>query len=446
MEQTITRFVHALRNADVAVSPAESIDALRILAAVGVRDLGLFKRSLSLTLAKSTTDKSKFSECFDRFFGIATFLDSPMKNLLRNTNLQSLMTELEKENRDAARVVQWVLKQDTTQLNAQLFAIAEQVGLYEIRFLRDKGAVVRKLNAAFGVDALHKLLSNLQGEQHTGAAYLGQYLQGEIKQFVDSQYEIVAAAPARQTLRTRALTAQLSQIPKGYQAEVESAVKEFAAQLHNKYRRHRRRSSKGNLDIARMLRKNLPYDGTMMELAYKKKRKEEGTLYLLCDVSGSVAQISRMMLLVTHYLHDLLPKVRSFAFSNKLGEISNYFSTDNPEAAIDSVLFDWAGGNTDYGRAFVDFRKLVHHDMNRRSTLIILGDARSNFHPARAQIFKALSHRARRTLWLNPEPREYWQVADSDMLSYAPFCSKVERVSSLAELRSFTRQLVQTYN
>ncbi|NKB97880.1 MAG: VWA domain-containing protein [Pseudomonadales bacterium] len=446
MEQTITRFVHALRNAEVEVSPAESLDAFRILSAVGISDLGLFKRSLSLALAKTPADKSKFTECFDRFFGLNAFLDPAKKSILRNTDSNALIAELEERNEEAARVIKWVVDHDITQLNARLFALATQSGLYEIQFLRDKGSVTRKLGTAFGVDALRDLQADLQGDQRTGVAYLRQYLVDEIKNFVDGHYDFIAAEPAKQVLRSRALAAQLNQIPKDYETEVQAAVKEFAEQLHNKYRKHRRRADRGNLDVSRMLRKNMPYDGAMMELAFKQKRKEEGTLYLVCDVSGSVAQISKLMLLVTHFLHDLLPKVRSFAFSNELGEISDYFGAENPEEAIERVLLDWAGGNTDYGRAFTDFRNLVHQDMSRRSTLIVLGDARSNFYPARAKVFKDLSHRVKRTLWLNPEPKEYWQVGDSDMLAYAPFCSDIERVSTLAELRSFTKQLVQTYN
>lgn len=446
MEQTITRFVHALRNVEIDVSPAETLVALEVLSTVGLADLSRCKHALSLALAKSPQDKARFDACFGQFFGLTAFIEPPKATLLRGIDQAALLTQIAGVDRSVAELAEWVLSLDQTQLNAKLFTVAEQSGLHELRYLRDKGPLVRRIENGFGLDALREMQSQLDGGDRSGLAYVGQYVSEGIKRFVDTQFDLIAAQPAKAVLRSRALDAHIQSIPKDFQEDVQRAVAEFAQRLRNRHNKQKKRTRRGQLDVKQMLRRNIAHDGTLVELAFKKKRKEEGTLYLLCDVSGSVAQLSRFMLLIIHHVHELLPKVRSFAFSSELGEITDYFGPSDPQPALERVVYDWGSGTTDYGRAFQDFRAEVHQELNRRSTIVVLGDARSNFYPAQTRIFGECAHRAKRTLWLNPESRDHWRVGDSDMLRYAPHCTSIERVSTLADLKRITQTLVQSHH
>lgn len=446
MEQTITRFVHALRNAEIDVSPAETLDALEILNAVGVADLAMCKNVLSLALAKSPQDKVVFDECFDRFFALTAFVEPPKATVLRGIKPQALLAEIAAADPHAGQLMQSVLSVNHTQLNAKLIEAAEHAGLHELRYLRDKTPLVRRIGSLMGLDGLGHVQTQLGEGQDAGVAYLRQYVEEEIKRFVDAQFDLIADKPAKAVLRARTLDARLQSLPKEFQDDAQRAISEFAERLKNRRNRIRKRARRGQLNIRQTLRRNVAYDGTLIEMAFKKKRKQEGTIYLLCDVSGSMAQISRFMLLIIHYLHDLLPKVRSFAFSSEMGEITDYFGQVDPQVAIERAVFDWGSGNTDYGRAFRDFRNEVHQELNRRSTIVVLGDARSNFYPAHTRIFGECAHRAKRTLWLNPESRDNWSVGDSDMLRYAPHCTSVERVSTLADLKRISRVLIQSDN
>ena len=170
------------------------------------------------------------------------------------------------------------------------------------------------------------------------------------------------------------------------------------------------------------IRKNIAYDGALFDLRWRHKRVEKSAVYVVCDVSNSVASIARFLLLFLHGLTDVLPQVRAFAFSNRLGEITEQFRSKSVERAVEEAMFDWGKGVSDYGASLVDFRDLVHQELDHRSTLIFLGDARGNYFDPRLDVFKHLSQRVKQVFWLNPETRDRWDDGDSDMRRYAAHC------------------------
>jgi uncharacterized protein with von Willebrand factor type A (vWA) domain len=136
--------------------------------------------------------------------------------------------------------------------------------------------------------------------------------------------------------------------------------------------------------------------------------------------------------------------VRSFAFSSDLGEVSDLFARNPIDDAIALTLRQYGGGSTDYGQALADFRKRCLDDLDRRATVIMLGDARNNFGDARTDVLKEIYERARRVIWLNPEPRAMWNTGDSEMRCYAPYCHNVEECGTLAQLERFVSRLLRS--
>ncbi len=448
MEQTLARFVHALRNADVTVTPAETLDAIQVLKQIGFSSRKLLRDALSLTLAKSVADKIRFEACFEQFFSQFAFNDAPKKTMLESFDHADLLAQVKAHaSPEVLELTEMVLAQQRTRLALRVQQVAEQAGVQDMHALRDKRKVNDEIAAVLGVPQLTALQGQLSGDLATGGAYVRRYVATEIKRYVDVQYELVADASGKRAVLAAALSGNLSNISLEYQHEIDRVVSQFAERLRHKYKRRHKRARRGALDIRHMLRRNVAYDGHIFELAWRGRKKQQGTADVLCDVSGSVARLSRFLLMLLHSLTDVLPDVRSFAFSNRLGEVTDnfaqhHFSPEGAARAAEETLFDWGNGATDYGRALLDFRKLVGPKLNNRSTIIILGDARSNFYDPRADVLKDLSRRVRQVLWLNPEPRDSWGQGDSEMLRYAAFCLHVHKLATLQDLERVTERLL----
>jgi uncharacterized protein with von Willebrand factor type A (vWA) domain len=443
MEALMTRFVHALRSAQVPVSPAETLDGFRVAEVVGLQDRVLLRNALALTLAKSRTEKDRFDACFDRFFGQLAFAEKPKPTLLASFDHEELLraarANLSTRTQELAELV---LAQNQTELALKVQELAERIHIQDMQALRDKSHFSELLGRELGVAEFAALQTQLSGALASGAGYLRQYVQTQIKTYVDVQYRLIVDASGRRALLDAAIKGNLDQVSPEYYREVEKVVQRIADRLTQQHKRRNNRAHRGVLDVRRMLRKNLAYDGSFFHLAWRKRKKEQAAVYVVCDVSNSVARIARFLLLLLHSLNDVLPNVRSFAFSNRLGEVTDTFSRNTSSQAIEQAMFDWGKGTTDYGKALVDFRELVHHKLDSRSTVIFLGDARSNYFDPRADILKEVQGRAKQVFWLNPEPRDGWGEGDSEMKRYAPFCLRVHRLASLQDLERFADTLL----
>ncbi len=162
------------------------------------------------------------------------------------------------------------------------------------------------------------------------------------------------------------------------------------------------------------------------------------------DVSGSVANVSRFFLMFLHSLTEILPNVRTFAFSNKAGEVTDLFENKDIEVAAAETLLLNGGGSTDYGQAFVDLEGLLENNIDRKTTVIILGDARSNYGDPRCDVLKTIQEKSKRILFLNPEPKSVWGTGDSEMLRFVPYCSKSKVCSSLFDLERVVDDMLRS--
>ena len=158
---------------------------------------------------------------------------------------------------------------------------------------------------------------------------------------------------------------------------------------------------------------------------------------------GSVANVARFFLMFLYSLSEVLPNIRSFAFSNKAGEVTDLFDTKDIEDAAAETLILHGGGSTDYGQSLNDLEGLIENDIDRKTTLIILGDGRSNYGDPRTDILKSLQEKSKRIIFLNPEPKSLWGTGDSEMNRYAPYCHKAKACSSLNDLEKVVEDLLR---
>ena len=442
MDLTLNRFVHALRAADVEVSPAETLDALAVAQQVGLSDRRLLQDALRLTLAKSLTEKQAFDRCFLLFFDGLPVHTKARQSVLGQIDPADFLAQVRELQHPAlSEVVAMVLEDDRTGLSRRIVGAVDRDSLDAMRNLRDKPPLINAASTALGLPALDGLRPS-GGAVATTAAYVRQYLMQQLKEYVDTQYRLLVDATGQRSLLAAALAANLQQLPPGYHAEVERVVDKLADRLARRYRRKRRRDHRGQLDIRRMLRRNVAYDGAPVNVYWRRQKREKASIFLVCDISNSVAQIARFMLLLLYKLGAVLPGVRSFAFSSQLGEITALMENKDHHTAIETAVVKFGRGTTDYGRAMHDLHTLAARDINRKSVLVFLGDARSNHFPSRADLFRSLAGQAGQAWWLTPETPDRWNTGDCVLHEYTPHCRGVLTCNKLADIERFAERLV----
>jgi uncharacterized protein with von Willebrand factor type A (vWA) domain len=168
---------------------------------------------------------------------------------------------------------------------------------------------------------------------------------------------------------------------------------------------------------------------------------------VIADISGSVAAFARFTLHLVYAISSQFSKVRAFVFIDGLDEVTDYFEgVDDITEAIHRVNTEadvvWVDGHSDYGHALSVFWERYGQEVGPKSAVIILGDARNNYHASQSWIVKEIQHRARNVFWLNPEPRSYWDTGDSIVGEYATWCDGVFEVRNLRQLEAFVDHLV----
>jgi uncharacterized protein len=227
--------------------------------------------------------------------------------------------------------------------------------------------------------------------------------------------------------------------------EMRDVVKRLAQKLKSRVRLRQRKHNRGRIDIRRTMRASLQYNGIPMDVHFIKKRRDRPDLVVLCDVSGSVNQYNRFMLLFTHSLQQLFSKVYTFAFVSKLVNISLLMREMDPERAMASVINDkyfTYGFGTNYGQAFTMLMDEHSDKISSRTTVIILGDARNNNQGNGLEYFKTISRKCRNIYWLNPEKKHLWDWGDSIASQYQPFCTSMREIQNVKDLWLFMDSLL----
>ncbi len=231
-------------------------------------------------------------------------------------------------------------------------------------------------------------------------------------------------------------------------AEIEvvcRAVRSFADRLRGAERVRTRRARRGRIDPGRTVRALLKTGGVPFRPVRERRRRDRPRLLLLCDVSESVRTASRFMLELVYAAHELFDRTRSFVFVSELGETTALFEREPPRVALAAAY----GGavvsvndNSNYGRVLRAFEARHLAEVDRRTTVVILGDGRTNYHDASEETLARIRARAKAVYWFSSEPRAGWSSGDSAMRLYAPHCTEVFEVTTARELEAAARTLV----
>ena len=441
-------FIHILRSSDLRVSTSESIDAMNVVSKIGFNNKSLLRDSLSFSLAKTLREKEIFNECFDNFFK-ENYMnlkhnELPQEKLEEDIELEEL-NNLEKKQKNLEELYK---NSDKTSLMTAMALASRDANLQDIKLFTQVGMFTRKIFDEMGLETLNNDIfqASRQGntERESELKNIRESLRLEIRDYVENQVKLRTTNAGKQ-LREDALSQmRLTQADKSDYQIMSGIIKKMARRLISVHSRRKRKSQRGMLDIRSTIRANQEYDGILFETIWKKTKVDRPKIVALCDVSGSVANVSRFFLMFLHSLTEILPNVRTFAFSNKAGEVTDLFENKDIEVAAAETLLLNGGGSTDYGQAFVDLEGLLENNIDRKTTVIILGDARSNYGDPRCDVLKTIQEKSKRILFLNPEPKSVWGTGDSEMLRFVPYCSKSKVCSSLFDLERVVDDMLRS--
>jgi uncharacterized protein len=452
MQDNIHRFFRAARGAGVRISPAESIDAMRAVASVGVADRNLLRDTFLLTLAKSADEKRALGDCFDLFFAPPRPLQPA--NDASSANDAPSPPESSAEMAEAASanslgpLAQMLLNPDPSAIAAAIATASGASALSEIRYFTQRGLFSSRILDLMGIQRLRDDLDDLTASNPALAEQLAaatDALRDNVRDAV-SQALLLFGREEAENLRNEILrNAPLARIEPRQVEQMRALIRQIARRLQERYSKPRKRQRRGHLDVRRTIRRNAAWGGIPFLTAWKRRHRDKPKIVALCDVSGSVARVSDFFLLLIHSLHEVVSDVRSFAFSGHLIEVSEILESNDPEAAMQEIMSKVGFGSSDYGRSLVDFERQWMDSVTPQTTVIVLGDARSNNLDPRADILRRISERCKRLVWLNPEGRISWGFGDSEMPRYQTFCTLTRQCATAQQLERAVADIVAVY-
>ncbi|RKH42494.1 VWA domain-containing protein [Corallococcus llansteffanensis] len=465
MDARIVEFAEVLRQNGVRVSTSEVQDALRATAEVGLEDRNLFRAVLRTTLVKRELDVDTFRRAFDFYFSGAarTFeaLDQSLAKQLEDEGylegdlLKMVVYQMNLLAPEMSPLAQAILAGDRARL-AQIFRQASlQLDLGQLESPLQTGFFTRRLLAGAGMERARSDLKSMEDELHArglsaeGIEIVSRHVAAAMRKIEDAaRQEVRRQSEARIRRRTDSvLDKPLHLLTQAEVDQMEAAVRTLAEKLKSRLIRKQRSHRRGSLNVRRTLRRNMPWDGIPMVPQFRRRRPERPELVVLCDVSDSVRNASRMMLLFMHTLQSLFVRVRSFVFVSDIGEVTHFFKDLDVSEAIDAATAGRTvsmSANSNYGRALADFTRDHLGSITRRTTVMIIGDGRNNYNASNAWALKDLRRKAKRLLWICPEERGNWGIGDSEMLTYEKHCHQAVVVTSVSDLSRIADQLVPT--
>ncbi len=460
MVRVLGELCAVLRRLGLPVAPPELIDAARALVVCGFDERATVREALATTLVKRLADRPTFDECFDAFFAHDARAASGLFEQLRaegfsDAELEALRAilaaDVEAGTLSALLGAAWDAELTQLLLRPDVQRALEGLGSpLQVGFYTQRAAEQVGLGRAVG--GLGRLRAALKGALGERGEVLAERLAKELDRTRASVRDYVRGEMRRRTpgAQLDAKQRRLEQTPftalgDAEVEEVRRAVRRLAERLRGKARVRRRHARRGQLDLRRTLRLSWKTAGVPASPVRKTRPRDRPRLVLLCDVSDSVRLAARFMLELVWALQELFADTRSFVFVSQLGEVTKLFRREPVGAALGRVFSGEAvslADNSNYGAVFARFWDEHQGLVDRRTTVVVIGDGRNNYQADEAWALASLRRRARALLWINPERRGSWGIGDSAMHRYAPECTKVLEVACAAELEEAARALI----
>jgi uncharacterized protein len=437
-------FAEELRDEGMALGTSEMLDAFAALEQIAWTDQADFREALAATLAKSPEDRRTFELVFERFFFRAAEAEAARQQIGESSagatnGVEVDLDALRQQIAAALREGSDGAMRDLARLAIAAFGGGEGSGVL--------GVDVQRIRRALGLRTepqpdLPRDDPRRDGVPRDQLRRFEQHLRRELER---GMIERTSSLPPKRPLSE--LDRALPTGPIQDLAAVHRVVTQLKRRLATQGHELKGRKRHAHVDVRRTMRASLQTGGVPIELRYRPRRPRRPEIFVLCDVSTSVTSASTFFLSVLHALHDSFRKLRSFVFIERISEVTEVFERERDFRAASEAVSKDAGvadisGYTDYGRVWTEFLMLIEDELHPRATVIVLGDARTNGRPPRDDVFAAITARAGRTFWLNPEPRLYWNYGDSVIAAYEQHCTAFECWRT-DQLEDFVKALTQ---
>ena len=459
MVELVLKFVSCARMAGLRVSTAEVLDCLNQLKLVDVLQESQFAAVLRSNFAKSRREQHHFNRLYQLFFhelrqDASIAASEPLAEQIQDV-LQALATPGEKDKTHQA--VLDFLDGDPLPYFEQLQQVGSDADDQNRGLGSNLGAVTRRLEILLGINAAESALEQFFVDHRDQLNWeMRRDLNAHFKNRLKSARRLLThdrrayaetddkSATYRKRLDHLGENHFASLTPKEVEAMrevIEQLVRKLKDTISRRYACH----SKGVLDIKKTLRRSAGYQGIPIELFYRHRPLRKAKIVALCDVSGSVWSAARFMLNMLYSLQECFTQVRSFVFVAGLEEVTHVFEDHEINQAIEKILKEASieyNAATDYGLTFRQFKKRYMDILNKKTTLIIIGDGRTNYGNPEEIILDQMRERSRRLIWLNPETPYFWYTGDSEMRTYMEYCDEVRPCQNLNQLLEFIESLV----
>jgi len=449
----LLQFANFLRHNGFAVATSSLHDAVLALDDIELLDREQFRFALQGCFIQQSRDRERFLRLFHRFFEDRAPLEFEQLDSVVKLEALEFAGELRKETDPATRLLADYLEGDAEGLldliRREEGDDAEEGELSDRPSSKKKGEQVKK--------AIRTIRE--KGAVYTEASYqmtreqreaLNEFLRRRLQEAQELFQERRPTRSAQEKLlpweRQRTISMiKFDRLTLKEHARVKEAVEKLAQKLKDALTRREKRARHGSLDIKNTIRNSLRYDGVPFDLRRRVHRRRKGKIVALCDISMSVAYEAHLMLLLLYRLQDRFSKIRSFIFVRSAHEISYYFKEHNLETAFEKAVTQHRiglGQLTNYGIAFETFLEKYSTALDKETTLIVLGDGENNWNDPKAEAFRRMTERVRRTIWLNPEEEEFWYSATNVVMQYKPYCDDLRECATLEQLTDFVGSLV----
>jgi len=475
MLDLLAGFVAELRNAGLPVSLTENLDAMEAVQHIPIEDREAFKYALGATLVKNHAHWRAFETVFEVYFS----LRGPEYQIAEGEgDLDEMWREMQEQLREGdGKGAQGGLDGLTPEELAQLLMQALMNGDQAMMRALARQAVQRFAGMEPGrpvggtyylyrtlrnldLDAMLEKMMEASRQQAGELTALEERLEhDEYNDRIEQFKKEIEAEIRRRLVADRGAEAMAKTLRKPLPEDVEfmhasrdemqnlkKALQPLTRKLAARLARKRRHGRKGALDFRSTVRHSLSYGGVPAEPKFKYPRPAKPELMVIADISGSVAAFARFTLMLVYAMQGQFSKVRSFVFIDGIDEVTDYFKGEEDiMQAIHRVNTEadvvWVDGHSDYGHAFEVFWERYGKGVGPKTTVLLLGDARNNYHASQAWVVKEIRQKARHVYWLNPEPRSYWNTGDSIVGDYGTHTDGVFECRNLRQLEAFVEKL-----
>jgi len=461
MEERILEFIGDLRRAEIRISTAEALDALGASAEVGLTDRETFKSTLAATLIKEARDEETFNRIFNLYFLDLEALGEGLKKALgpEDPRVQDQLDQvMDQENMDLDELTELLMRGQGSEMEMAIRDGGQGAGLERLMYFLQVGYFSRRISDQFDWSAIERDIEKImqaleaRGLDPGQLARIRNYLELRleafrrmIRQHVQRELERRAYRAGEKLTREVLADKPLFALTPDEVAQMRNVVAKLARRIKDALALRQRQEQKGRIDSRKTMRKSLAYDGVPMEIFLKRRHREKPRLITICDVSDSVRNASRFMLQLVWSLQECFSRVRSYVFVSEIAEVSQAFSTYPVERAIEWAL---KGAPVDYhcrsdfGYAFNRFTTTELESLDKKTTILLLGDARNNYNDPQAWALRLIRERVKGIIWLNPEGQWGWGIGDSVMPLYAPACDIVRECRTIGQLGEVVDNLV----